>query len=98
MSIDREISQLVAHHQIIKRQNERPGPSNYTVDPGTSYEKKLGQKSTAYSATKLVIDIVKEASDVFPPLKSVAGGLSAILNHCDEIGRASCRERVSSPV
>ena len=27
--------------------------------------------------------MVKESSDVFPPLKSVAGGLSAILDHCE---------------
>jgi len=40
-------------------------------------------KATTYATTKLAIDLVKESSDVFPPLKSVAGGLSAILNHCE---------------
>ena len=39
--------------------------------------------STAYATTKLAINLVKESADVFPPLKSVAGGLSAILDHCD---------------
>ena len=39
--------------------------------------------STAYVSAKVVIDLVKEFSDVFPPLKSTASGLSAILKHCD---------------
>ena len=33
--------------------------------------------------TRLAINLVKEPSDVFPPLKSVAGGLSAVLDHCE---------------
>ena len=39
--------------------------------------------STAYSTTKLTINVVKEVADAFPPLKAVAGGLSVILDHCD---------------
>ena len=39
--------------------------------------------SAAYSSTKVVIDVVKESSDVFPPLKSVASGLAALLKHYD---------------
>ena len=46
-------------------------------------ENKPDRKSTAYATTRLAIQMVKESSDGFPPLKSVAGGLSAILNHCD---------------
>ena len=38
---------------------------------------------TTYATTKLAINLVKESSDVFPPLKSVVGGLSAILDHCE---------------
>ena len=59
------------------------GSSDDTVDLGTAPKSKSSRKSTAYSATKLAIHMVKESSDVFPPLKSVAGGLSAILKHCD---------------
>ena len=44
---------------------------------------KSSWKSTAYASAKVVIDVVKESSDVFPPLKSVVGGLAAILKHCD---------------
>ena len=36
-----------------------------------------------YASAKMVIDVVKESSDVFPPLQSVASGLSVILKHYD---------------
>ena len=68
---------------LSKSPGGHPSTPNQSVEPSTSYEKKSSQKSTMYSATKLAIHMVKESSDVFPPLKSVAGGLSAILNHCD---------------
>ena len=55
--------------------------------PGHTVEQKAESgsdwKSTAYATTKLAIDLVKETSDAFPPLKAVAAGLSVILNHCD---------------
>ena len=54
-----------------------------TVGPGVVPGSRSDLKSTAYATTKLAVDFVKESSDVFPPLKSVAGGLSAILDHCD---------------
>ena len=64
-------------------QTEHSEPPEHTVKPGTADENKQDWKSTAYAATKLAINIVKESSDTFPPLKSVVGGLSAILDHCD---------------
>jgi hypothetical protein len=60
-----------------------PTEIHLTVDPIAVHENKSSWKSTAYSTTKLAINMVKEASDVFPPLKSVVGGLSVILQHCD---------------
>ena len=60
-----------------------PKPPGHTVDPKATSEGKSNWSSTAYSTTKLAINLVKESSDAFPPLKSVTGGLSAILNHCD---------------
>lgn len=39
--------------------------------------------STAYNGTKLVLDVFKESADVFPPLKSVIGGLTKLLEHYD---------------
>ena len=59
------------------------GLSSYIVDPTAAYENKPNWKSTVYASAGLVIDIVKESSDAFTPLKSVAGGLSAILKHYD---------------
>jgi hypothetical protein len=59
------------------------GSSNCIVDPTAAHENNSNWMSTAYSAAKLAINMIKESSDVFPPLKSVAGGLSAILQHCD---------------
>jgi hypothetical protein len=40
-------------------------------------------ESHSGSTIKLAINMVKESSDVFPPLKSVVGCLSAILEYCD---------------
>ena len=57
--------------------------SDNTIGPGAAPENQSDWKSTAYATTKLAINLVKESSDAFPPLKSVAGGLSAILDHCD---------------
>ena len=39
--------------------------------------------ATIYASANVVIDVAKESSDVFPPLKSVVGGLSAVLKHYD---------------
>jgi hypothetical protein len=64
-------------------QSSLPKSSGYTADPETAPESKSDWGSTAYATTKLAINLVKESSDVFPPLKSILGGLSAILDHCD---------------
>ena len=56
---------------------------DHTVDQKAAPESGSDWKSTAYATTKLAIDLVKETSDAFPPLKAVAAGLSAILDHCD---------------
>ena len=58
-------------------------PSQQTANPNAINQNKPDWKSTSYATTKLAINMVKESSDAFPPLKSLAGGLSAILNHCD---------------
>jgi len=73
------------HRLSVPNTNEsKPaGLSSYVIDPSAAYENKLSWKSTAYASAKVVIDVVKESSDVFVPLKSVAAGLSAILKHCD---------------
>ena len=55
--------------------------SSYTVDPTAAYENKSNWKSTLYASAGLAIDVLKESSDAFTPLKSVAGGLSAVLRY-----------------
>jgi len=53
------------------------------IEVSSLTENKPGGKSTAYSTTKMALEVVKEASDVFVPLKSVVGGLSALLHQYD---------------
>ena len=57
--------------------------SDHAFDEGAANQNESNWMSTAYSSTKVVIDVVKESSDAFPPLKSVASGLAAILKHYD---------------
>ena len=64
-------------------QDEKLKPSEHAVKPNATDKKASDWKSTAYNAAKLAINLAKESADAFPPLKSVAGGLSAILDHCD---------------
>ena len=65
------------------RQGKPSEPSEHTIKPSATDETESNWRSTAYSTTKLAINLVKESADAFPPLKSVAGGISAILDHCD---------------
>ena len=64
-----------------KRQDSKP--QKHSIDEIEIDENKSDWKSTTYATTKLALHMVRETSDAFPPLKAVAGGLSAILNHCD---------------
>jgi len=57
-----------------------PGPVR--VGAATS-ENTSDWRRTTSSAAKLFLRTVKETSDAFPPLKSVAAGLCAILDNCE---------------
>ena len=59
------------------------GSSDHTVGEGAEPQNESSWVSAAYSSAKVVVDVVKESSDVFPPLKSVASGLAAVLKHYD---------------
>ena len=63
--------------------NKQPETSEHTVKPSVVDENGSNRKSTTYSATKLAINLVEESADAFPPLKSIVGSLSAILDHCN---------------
>ena len=38
---------------------------------------------TAYAAIKMAVEITKETSDLFPPLKAVVGAVSALIKNYD---------------
>ena len=64
-------------------------PTNTALDePGSSKESCWG---TAYEAAKIAVDIAKESSDMFLPLKAVVGALSVLINNYDvRFPQASC--------
>ena len=67
----------------VPSEDGRLGSSDHTINTGAANQNKSSWISAAYSSTKVVVKVVKESSDVFPPLKSVASGLTAILKYCD---------------
>jgi hypothetical protein len=83
----RDTDPNTASNQVLsvpgRDQASLPKSSDHAADTGATPGSTSDWKSTTYAATKLAINLVKESSDVFPPLGSVMGGLSAILDHCD---------------
>ena len=71
------------HTRSLPREGERLEFLDRALDRGAANENKSNWKSTAYSSAKVVVDVVNESSDVFPPLKAAVGGLAAILKHYD---------------
>ena len=61
--------------------------SSYVIDPTAAYENKQNWKSALHASAGLIIDVLKELSDAFTPLKFVVGGLSAILKHSVVLNR-----------
>ena len=62
-------------------QNLRPEEGD---EPGAAAnENKSSWKSTAFATAKFLLRGVRDASDAFGPLKSVAGGLCFILENCE---------------
>jgi hypothetical protein len=62
---------------------EDPHPDGSVEPSVTTDENKPGWRSTASAAAKLLLRAVNQSSDAFPPLKSVAGGLCAILENSE---------------
>ena len=58
-------------------------PDPVRVDDAATSKDKPDWKSTASSAAKLLLRTVEKTSDAFPPLKSVAAGLCAVLDNCE---------------
>ena len=53
------------------------------VNTSSSVENKPGWKTTMLNGARMALELVKESADAFGPLKSVAGGLSALLSQYD---------------
>ena len=68
------------------REQAGGGPSAENENVGASAavdENRPDWRSTASSSAKLVLRAVRDSSDAFGPLKSVAGGLCFILENCE---------------
>ena len=80
-----EISSVPSHPSLVPNVNESEPvePLGPIVDPIAAYQNKSNWKSTVHASTGLVIDVLKESSDACTPLKSVAGGLCAVLKYYD---------------
>ena len=68
---------LSDHAPTVLHSNESPLP-NAVAD-----EDKLDWKSTAVATAKLLLRGVRDSTDAFGPLKSVAGGLCFVLDNCE---------------
>jgi hypothetical protein len=58
------------------------GASNTPSDGATVRERDAGWQ-TAYNAARIAVEIAKESSDMFPPLKAVVGALSVLITNYD---------------
>ena len=67
----------------LRPDSKYPKLSSYTIDPTAAYKNKASWKATLQASAGLFIDVLKESSDVCTPLKSVAGGLCAVLKYYD---------------
>jgi len=62
---------------------DNPAAPDRLTDDAAAPEDESNWKSTATSAAKLFLRTAERASDAFPPLKSAAAGLCAILDSCE---------------
>ena len=65
------------------RVQEDLGPDENAEPSAAANEKKSSWKSTALATAKLLLRGVRDSSDAFGPLKSVAGGLCFVLENCE---------------
>ena len=58
-------------------------PDHQGTPNPTDYRLPAAKRQRLIDATKVLLDIAKESSDWFPPLKSCLGGINALIKHCD---------------
>lgn len=68
---------------VISHFKQNLGGKEREPDDASVYESISSRESSASAATKKFLDIVKESSDAFGPLKSLASGLCFILESCE---------------
>ena len=86
------------HARSNPREGRHLGSLDHTYNEGAPNRNESSWMSAAYSSTKVVVNIVKESSDVFPPLKSVASSLAVILKHYDVRPLSSITSVVLTPL
>ena len=93
-----EIPSVPSHPFLVPNVNESEPVdlSSPIVDPTASSQNKSNLKSTVHASAGLFIDVLKESSDVCTPLKSVAGGLCAVLKYYDV--RYPCSAKPFTPL
>ena len=48
---------------------------------GPAHDSSTAKRHRAADSIKLLLDVAKESSDWFPPLKSALGGVGALIKH-----------------
>ena len=76
----------------------RPSENENTEPSAATNEKKSDWKSTASATAKLILRGVRDSSDAFGPLKSVAGGLCFILENCEVRSSSTYRVAALTPI
>jgi len=54
-----------------------------TFNDGTTVRGTDAMRQTAYFAVRMAVEVIKESSDMFLPLKAVAGAISALMKNYD---------------
>jgi len=79
-----------------KRRLTNPGASGSNADPNPcelvqrllssklfDRSNLIAKRQRVVDAAKILLDVAKESSDWFPPLKSALGGVNALIKHCE---------------
>jgi hypothetical protein len=72
----RDTRALAASSTAITRTND-------TSNDGAAVRGRITGWQTAYTAARMAIEITKESSDIFPPLKAVVGAVSFLIKNYD---------------
>jgi len=84
LTSDRDSTALVATSSAIALSiTSAFGDACDVPDDGAGDKGKDAGWRTAYATARMAVDVAKESSDMFLPLKAVVGAVSALMKHCD---------------